>query len=88
MIVISSEHVFSVESGEEEEQLQQVTVKFARTESERLKKAREKSFGFLQKKNAEELWIPTEFYPYESEECVVSHTQAIDLLYFLLIPIN
>lgn len=32
-----------------------MTVKFGRTESERVKKAREKSFGFLQKKNAEEV---------------------------------
>jgi len=47
---------------------QQVTVKFARTETDRSKAAREKSFGFLQKKNAEESWIHTPFYQYKSEE--------------------
>lgn len=59
------------ESGDEEEVAEQITVKFARTESERTKSLREKSYGFLQKKNAEEPWINTKFYPSHSEESKV-----------------
>ena len=61
----------STESGDEEEVAEQVTVKFARTETDRSKALREKSYGFLQKKSAEELWINTKFYPVNSEEAKV-----------------
>jgi len=54
--------------SEEEDTPQQITVKFARTETDRQKVVREKSFGFLQKKSAEESWISTPFHPYKSEE--------------------
>jgi len=54
--------------SEEDDSPEQITVKFARTETERSKAAREKSFGFLQKKNAEESWIQTPFYQFKSEE--------------------
>ncbi|KAK7864531.1 hypothetical protein R5R35_007308 [Gryllus longicercus] len=63
----------SREDGEvEEEELKQITVKFARQESERVKRARERSFNYLSKKSAEEPWYSTEFHPYRSEksECL------------------
>ena len=64
----------STESGDEEEVAEQVTVKFARTETDRSKALREKSYGFLQKKSAEELWINTKFYPVNSEEAKVKYS--------------
>nr|CAG4650220.1 EOG090X07NA [Sida crystallina] len=61
----------------EEDQPQQVMVKFGRTESDRLKKAREKSFGFLQKKNAEELWVPTEFHSCGTEKSMMERNRLL-----------
>uniref|UniRef100_A0A182N8C0 DNA-directed RNA polymerase III subunit RPC5 n=1 Tax=Anopheles dirus TaxID=7168 RepID=A0A182N8C0_9DIPT len=43
----------------EDEELTQVTVKFARTENEKVRKAREKSFNYLSKMEAEEPWCET-----------------------------
>ncbi len=60
-----------IESGDEEEVAEQITVKFARTETDRSKALREKSYGFLQKKNAEEPWVNTRFYSLNSEEAKV-----------------
>lgn len=51
-----------VSGGEDEEEAKQITVKFARQESERVKRAREKSFNYLSKKSAEEPWYHTEFF--------------------------
>nr|CAG4637081.1 EOG090X07NA [Ceriodaphnia reticulata] len=65
------------ESGDEEEVAEQVTVKFARTETDRSKALREKSYGFLQKKNAEELWINTKFFPLHSEEAKLERNNLI-----------
>lgn len=65
------------DSAEEEEVPEQVTVKFARTETDRTKALREKSFGFLQKKNAEEPWIHTKFYPFRSEEAKVNYSVGL-----------
>ncbi|XP_058054854.1 DNA-directed RNA polymerase III subunit RPC5 [Anopheles bellator] len=45
--------------GADEEELTQVTVKFARTENEKVRKAREKSFNYLSKMEAEEPWCET-----------------------------
>lgn len=58
----------------EEEEMKQITVKFARQESERVKRARERSFNYLSKKSAEEPWYSTEYYPPTSEksECFQS----------------
>ncbi|PNF16672.1 hypothetical protein B7P43_G05410 [Cryptotermes secundus] len=53
-------------SGEDE--AQQVTVKFAQQETERKKRARERSFGYLSKKSAEEPWFETEFHNSHSEK--------------------
>uniref|UniRef100_A0A182WJZ8 DNA-directed RNA polymerase III subunit RPC5 n=1 Tax=Anopheles minimus TaxID=112268 RepID=A0A182WJZ8_9DIPT len=43
----------------EDEELTQVTVKFARLENEKVRKAREKSFNYLSKMEAEEPWCET-----------------------------
>ncbi|XP_035907966.1 DNA-directed RNA polymerase III subunit RPC5 [Anopheles stephensi] len=43
----------------EDEELTQVTVKFARQENEKVRKAREKSFNYLSKMEAEEPWCET-----------------------------
>lgn len=64
-----------IESGDEEEVAEQITVKFARTETDRSKALREKSYGFLQKKNAEEPWFNTKFYSLNSEESMVFISQ-------------
>lgn len=64
--------VFPIESGDEEEVAEQVTVKFARTETDKTKAMREKSYGFLQRKNAEEPWINTKFFSFNSEESKVT----------------
>nr|CAG4642574.1 EOG090X07NA [Evadne anonyx] len=56
---------------------EQITVKFARTETDRSKAAREKSFGFLQKKNAEESWINTQFHHFKSEESQLERRQLL-----------
>ena len=64
--------VFAIESGEEEDDVEQITVKFARTETERSKQAREKSFSHLQKKNAEESFIQTKFYASGTRESKVT----------------
>ncbi len=60
-----------IESGEEEDDVEQITVKFARTETDRTKQAREKSYGHMQKKNAEESFIQTEFYAIGTRESIV-----------------
>ncbi|EEB16595.1 DNA-directed RNA polymerases III 80 kDa polypeptide, putative [Pediculus humanus corporis] len=49
-------------SGEEEEELKQVTVKFARQESEKIRKAREKSFSYINEMNSKETWYTSNFY--------------------------
>ncbi|XP_055625347.1 DNA-directed RNA polymerase III subunit RPC5 [Toxorhynchites rutilus septentrionalis] len=43
----------------DEEELKQVTVKFARTENEKVRKAREKSFNYIAKMESEEPWCET-----------------------------
>ncbi|XP_075231012.1 RNA polymerase III subunit E isoform X2 [Lycorma delicatula] len=53
---------------EEEDKDKQITVKFARQESERMKRARERSFNYLSMKSAEEPWYDTNYYPSTSRE--------------------
>lgn len=48
---------------EDEEELQQVTVKFSRADNERIKKAREKTYDYQMKKSAEEPWCETFWHP-------------------------
>lgn len=59
--------------GEEEEGEKQVTVKFARQESDRVKKAREQSYKFLSKKSAEEKWYETKYHSSTSHLAEVNH---------------
>lgn len=54
------------DGGGEEEELTQVTVKFARPENEKLRKAREKSFNYLTKIEAEEPWCETFWHEKQS----------------------
>lgn len=56
------------EADLDEEEPKQVTVKFARTENDRLRKAREKSFNFISQKSAEEAWCQTMYYGRETTE--------------------
>jgi DNA-directed RNA polymerase-3 subunit RPC5 len=63
----AKEHGEADLSGEEEE-AQQVTVKFAQQETERKRRARERSFGYLSQKSAEEPWFHTEFHNSCSEK--------------------
>ena len=44
---------------EDDEELQQVTVKFSRADNDRIKKAREKTYDYQLKKSAEEPWCET-----------------------------
>lgn len=46
----------------EEEEAKPITVKFARPETDRARKAREKSFKFMQQKMAEEPWTKVQFH--------------------------
>jgi hypothetical protein len=62
---------FSADLSGEEEEAQQVTVKFAQQETERKKRARERSFGYLSQKSAEEPWFHTEFHNSHSEKAEV-----------------
>lgn len=50
------------DSDTEEDEPKQVTVKFARTETDRTRKAREKSFNFLSKKSADESWCEASWH--------------------------
>lgn len=53
--------------GPEDEEMKQVTVKFARNESEKVKKAREKSYNYISRMGAEEPWCETMWHPSVSE---------------------
>lgn len=54
------------ESDAEDDEPKQVTVKFAGNDSDRLKKAREKSYNYLTQKSADEPWCETMWYPPDS----------------------
>ncbi|XP_067005407.2 DNA-directed RNA polymerase III subunit RPC5 isoform X2 [Anabrus simplex] len=54
------------DQSDEEEEAKQVTVKFARQENDRIKRARERSFGYLSKKSAEEPWYHTQYHNSQS----------------------
>lgn len=56
------------EADLDEEEPKQVTVKFARNDNDRSKKAREKSFNYIAQKSAEEPWCQTMFYPHDTAE--------------------
>lgn len=56
------------EADLDDEEPKQVTVKFARTENDRIRKAREKSYNYITQKSAEEAWHDTMWYPKDSTE--------------------
>jgi len=59
-------------SEDEAEDLKQVTVKFARSgDTERIKKARERSYNFISQIGADEPWCETLVYPSTSAQSVV-----------------
>ncbi len=55
-------------ADEEVEDLKQVTVKFARAENEKMKKAREKSYNYISQLGADEPWWETLWHPNKSYE--------------------
>lgn len=54
------------ESDVDDDEPKQVTVKFARNDNDRSKKAREKSYNYLSQKSADEPWCETMWYPPDS----------------------
>lgn len=76
------------DNEEEDEEMQQVTVKFSRTESDRVRKAREKSFSFISQIGAEEPWCETFWHSkktstaeLERQKLYTTHTNvAVDAL--------
>lgn len=54
------------ESDADEEEPKQVTVKFARTDNDKAKRMKEKSYSYLAQKSAEEPWCETMWYPKDS----------------------
>jgi hypothetical protein len=75
---------FSADLSGEEEEVQQVTVKFAQQETERKRRARERSFGYLSQKSAEEPWFHTQFHNSHSEKAEVCSqivAQELELTY-------
>ncbi|KAJ1526730.1 hypothetical protein ONE63_008310 [Megalurothrips usitatus] len=57
-----------VSGGEEEEELKQVKVKFARQENERVKKAREQSYDNHRKLSSSEPWYHTEYLTPQTDD--------------------
>lgn len=57
-----AEQKIECESDLDEDEPKHVTVKFARTENDRTRKAREKSFNYLSQKSADEPWYETMWY--------------------------
>lgn len=54
-----------------EPEAKQITVSFARTETDKIRKAREKSYGYLATKSAEEPWCDSVWWPVNSDESEV-----------------
>lgn len=59
------------EADLDEEEPKQVTVKFARTENDSIRKAREKSFNFISQKSADEAWCETMWWPKDSQQATL-----------------
>lgn len=73
------------EEGEKESEPQQVTVKFARQETEVAKKAREKSFETLTQKMNAEPWYNCQWKQFGSDDADVSVFSLL-LLELILVP--
>ncbi|QQP37956.1 DNA-directed RNA polymerase III subunit RPC5, partial [Caligus rogercresseyi] len=65
------------EAMEGEEEPKQVTVKFAKTDSETLKKNREKTYDYQKKKEFMEKWIPMTYNSGDSEEAKTEFSKLI-----------
>lgn len=59
------------EADLDEEEPKQITVQFARSENDSIRKAREKSFGFLAQKNADEAWCETQWFAKDSKQAAM-----------------
>lgn len=59
------------DSGGEDEELKQVTVKFAKNENDRTRKNREKSFNYLNQLKNDEPWVETMWYPADSDRSAI-----------------
>lgn len=71
IIFSNAEGMSEPEEEEENAIVKAVTVKFARRENERTKKAREKSSYFQAAKAQEEPWIETQYCDMDSKESTV-----------------
>ncbi|XP_055686497.1 DNA-directed RNA polymerase III subunit RPC5 [Lutzomyia longipalpis] len=60
---------------EAEEEMKQVTVRFARSDSEKSRKAREKTFDFMAAREAEEPWCETFWHPTGSTAVELERTK-------------
>lgn len=63
------------ENDEDMEEAKQVTVQFARTENENVRKAREKSFGVVSQKGADEPWCETVYYARSTPEAALERNK-------------
>lgn len=59
------------EADMDEEEPKQITVQFARTENDNTRKAREKSFGALEARSADEAWCETMWHTKDSQQATM-----------------
>ncbi|KAL0278358.1 UNVERIFIED_CONTAM: hypothetical protein PYX00_000196 [Menopon gallinae] len=62
-------------SGDDEEEPKQIVVKFARQESEKTKKARERSFSHVSKMNAKETWYKSNYYDKRTDKSEIEFSK-------------
>lgn len=67
------------EADLDEEEAKQVTVQFARTENENTRKAREKSFGVVSQKSADEPWCETVYHARDSPESTLEREKLFSM---------
>lgn len=65
----------------DEQELTQITVSFARNETERIKKAREKSYGYITKKSSEEPWCDSMWWHSNSDKAEVGFSYLRNMKY-------
>ncbi|XP_064478895.1 DNA-directed RNA polymerase III subunit RPC5-like isoform X2 [Ornithodoros turicata] len=68
---------FADGAEEEEDEPKAVTMRFASTETDRLKKARERSYKFIQQQMANEPWTNVKFHNFGSEMSGVERTMLL-----------
>lgn len=74
-----AEQKHETESDMDEEEPKHVTVKFARNETDKVRKAREKSFNYLTKKSADEPWHETMWYPKDSVQAQLERQKLFSI---------